>query len=118
MYADVLKVIASFEIGIADEMLEKSQELGRKLKPSELNILIDQFAKKRHWIPQIEDARAKMASCDYGLRNIIHERLQKYIGVLSKDDYDKFLGEKSKDLIERVLEHPELLEVFKRLKDR
>jgi hypothetical protein len=118
MYADVLKIIASFEIGIADEMQEKSEEIKRKLKPSELNILIDRFSNKRLWIPQIEDARAKMASRDYGLRNIIHQRLQNYIGALTHDDYNRFLGNKSKDLIERVLENPELLEVFKRLKDR
>jgi len=118
MYAEVLKLIASFEIGIADEMQEKSEELGRKLRPSELNILIDRFANKRLWIPQIEDARAKMASRDYGLRNIIHKRLQNYIGALTKEDYNRFLGEQSKELIERVIENPNLLEVFKRLKNR
>lgn len=118
MYAEVLKLIASFEIGIADEMKEKSEEMGRKLRPSELNLLIDSFSKKRLWIPQIEDARAKMASRDYGLRNIIHQRLQNYIGALSKEDYSRFLGEKSKDLIDRVIENPDLISVFKRLKDR
>jgi hypothetical protein len=118
MYAEVLKLIASFEVGIADEMQEKSEELGRKLRPSELNLLIDRFANKRQWIPLIEDARAKMASRDYGLRNIIHQRLQNYIGALSKEDYSRFLGERSKDLIDRVLENPNLINVFKRLKDR
>lgn len=118
MYAEVLKLIASFEIGIADEMRERSEELGRKLTPSELNVLIMRFASKRQWIPQIEDACTKMASRDYGLRNVIHQRLQNYIGSLSKDDYQRFLGDKSKSVIERVIENPELLEVFKRLKDR
>src|SRR5690606_18837295 len=109
MYAEVLKLIASFEIGMADEMQEKAEELGRKLIPSELNLLIDRFANKRQWIPQIEDARAKMASRDYGLRNIIHQRLQNYIGALTKEDYNRFLGERSKDLIDRVLENPDLI---------
>ena len=118
MYSEVLKLIASFEIGLADEMREKSEELERKLKPSELNLLIDHFANKRLWIPQIEDARAKMATRDYGLRNIIHQRLQNYIGALSKEDYSRFLGERSKDLIDRVLDNPDLIDVFKRLKDR
>jgi hypothetical protein len=118
MYSEVLKLIASFEIGLADEMREKSEELGRKLKPSELNLLIDRFTKKRLWIPQIEDARAKMATRDYGLRNIIHKRLEKYIGALSKDEYSRFLGEQSKNLIDRVLENPALIDVFKRLNNR
>ncbi|OYQ45479.1 hypothetical protein [Flavobacterium aurantiibacter] len=118
MYAEVLKLIASFEVGIADEMKEKAESLGRKLTPSELNVLIMRFSKKRHWIPLIEDACTKMASRDYGLRNIIHKRLENYIGALSKEDYSRFLGDKSKSLIDRVIENPELLEVFKRLKDR
>lgn len=118
MYAEVLKLIASFEVGIADEMQEKSAQLGRKLTPSELNVLIMRFAAKRQWIPQIEDACTKMATRDYGLRNVIHKRLDSYIGALSKEDYSRFLGDKSKDLIERLVENPDLLEVFKRLKDR
>lgn len=118
MYSEVLRLIASFEVGIADVMKNKFDELGRKLQPSELNTLIEEFSLQRMWIPQIEDARSKMASRDYGLRNIIHERLKPYINSLSDSDYDKFLGDKSKDLLQRVIENPELLDVFKRLKDR
>ena len=118
MYAEVLKLIAAFEVGIADEMKERSEALGRKLTTSELNVLIMRFADKRHWRPLIEDACTKMATRDYGLRNMIHKRLEGYIGALSKEDYSRFLGDKSKDLIERLIENPDLLEVFKRLKDR
>jgi hypothetical protein len=118
MYAEVLKLIASFEVGIADEMEVKATSLGRKLTMPELDVLITDFANKRHWIPQIEYACTKMATRDYGLRNIIHKRLEGYIGALSKEDYNRFLGDKSKDLIERLIENPDLLEVFKRLKDR
>jgi hypothetical protein len=118
MYSEVLRLIASFEIGIADVMKNKFDELGRKLQPSELDTLIEEFSLQRMWIPQIEDARSKMASRDYGLRNVIHERLKPYINSLSDSDYDKFLGDKSKDLLQRVIENPELLDVFKRLKDR
>lgn len=118
MYSEVLRLIASFEVGIADVMKQKSEVLNRKLQPKELNELIEEFSQQRFWIPQIEDARSKMASRDYGLRNIIHERLKPYINSLSINDYDKFLGDKSKDLLQRVLDNPELLDVFKRLKDR
>lgn len=118
MYSEVLRLIASFEIGIADTMKIKFDELGRKLQPHELNKLIEQFATQRMWQPQIEDARCKMASRDYGLRNIIHERLKPYINSLSASDFERFLGDKSKDLLQRVIENPELLDVFKRLKER
>jgi hypothetical protein len=118
MYSEVLRLIASFEVGIADVMKNKFDELGRKLQPGELDTLIEEFSLQRMWIPQIEDARSKMVSRDYGLRNIIHDRLKPYINSLSDSDYDKFLGDKSKDLLQRVIENPELLDVFKRLKDR
>jgi hypothetical protein len=113
MYSEVLRLIASFEVGIADAMKSKFEKLNRKLQPSELNILINEFASERFWRPQIEDARSKMASRDYGLRNIIHERLKPYINSLSAADYERFLGNKSKELLQRVIENPELLEVFK-----
>lgn len=59
MYAEVLKLIASFEIGIADELKDKYSDLGRQLEPSELKELIINFASKRHWRPLLEDARVK-----------------------------------------------------------
>ena len=118
LYSEVLRLIASFEIGIADSIKLCSEKLNRKLMPSELDKLIEDFSKQRLWIPQIEDARSKMATRDYGLRNIIHERLKPYINSLSSNEYERFLGEKSKDLLERVIENPDLLDVFKRLKNR
>lgn len=118
MYSEILRLIASFEIGIGDAMKSESDKLRRKMQPHELDVLIEKFASQRMWIPQIEDARSKMASRDYGLRNIIHERLKPYINSLSMADYERFLGDKSKDLLQRVVENPELLDVFKRLKDR
>ena len=118
MYSEILRLIASFEVGIADKMKSEFDKLDRKLQPNELNKIIEDFASERFWIPQIEDARSKMASRDYGLRNIVHERLKPYINSISSEDYDKLLGDKSKDLLQRVIENPELLDVFKRLKDR
>ena len=115
MYSEILKLIASFEIGIADEMKIKYQELGRQLTPIELNQLIKKFAEQRFWIPQLEDARIKMATRDYGFRDVVHNRLEKYIQSISPSDYQKFLGEQSKTLQERIDEN---IEIFKRLKER
>lgn len=115
MYSEILKLIASFEIGIADEMKSKYQELGRQLTPIELNQIIKKFAEQRFWIPQLEDARIKMATRDYGFRDVVHNRLEKYIQSISPNDYQKFLGEQSKTLQERIDEN---IEIFKRLKDR
>lgn len=84
MYSEVLKRIASFEIGIADKMKNISDELKRKLQPNELETLINDFSNNRFWIRQLENVRTKMACRGYGLRNIIHERLKPYIGSLKK----------------------------------
>lgn len=115
MYSEILKLIASFEIGIADAMKLKYEELGRQLTPTELNKLIKIFSEQRFWIPQLEDARIKMATRDYGFRDVVHNRLEKYIQSISPSDYQKFLGEQSKTLQERIDEN---IEIFKRLKDR
>lgn len=115
MYSEILKLIASFEIGIADAMKLKSEELGRILSPAELNKLIATFSQQRFWIPQLEDARVKMATRDYGFREVIHSKLENYIQSISPNDYQKFLGEQSKSLQERIDEN---IDVFKRLKER
>jgi hypothetical protein len=115
LYAEVLKLIASFETGIAFEMAKESEKLGRKLKPLELDTLIKNYSEHPLYVPLIEDARSKMASRDYGFRQIIHERLKPYIQCIAPEEYERFLGNKSKELLERIEEN---IEVFKRLKDR
>lgn len=115
MYAEVLKLIISFEVGIVDAMKEKYENLGRKLMPTELDILIKSFMNQRFWIPQLEDVRVKMVSRDYGFRDVIHSRLENYIQSIPKGDYNKFLGEGSKTLQERIDEN---IDVFRRLRER
>ena len=115
MYAEVLRLIASFEAGIAHEMKLKSEELGKKLSPLELTNLITKFSKHPLYAPYIDDARNKMASRDYGFRRIIHEKLIPYIQSISKEDFDRFLGDKSKELGARIQEN---IGVFYRLKNR
>lgn len=115
MYAEVLKLIASFESGISHEMKRKYEQIKRKLNPEELDALIKEFSEHPLYTPLIEDARSKMASRDYGFRNIVHQRLKEYIECINPQDYERFLGDKSKELIERVEEN---IEVFRRLKDR
>jgi len=102
MYSKVLKRIASFENGIADKMKNISDELKRKLQPNKLDTLSNDFSNNRFWIRQLEDVRTKMACRNYGLRNIIRERLKPYIGSLNRDEYECFLGDESKDLIDRA----------------
>ncbi|MBA1437695.1 MAG: DNA-binding protein [Epsilonproteobacteria bacterium] len=117
MYAEVLNAIASFEHGLAVEMKQKFEKLGRKLTQKELDALIDEASKNPYLVPHINDARVKMASRDLCFRDALHHKLESYIQSVSQDDFDKFLGETSKSLQER-LSDPETLAVLKRLKDR
>nr|WP_281491835.1 DNA-binding protein [Wohlfahrtiimonas chitiniclastica] len=117
MYAEVLNAIASFEHGLAVEMKEASQSLGRKLTTIELDAIIEKAAKNPYLLPHIHDARVKMASRDLCFRDALHQKLESYIQSVPQSDFDKFLGETSKSLEDR-LSDPETLAVLKRLKDR
>jgi hypothetical protein len=85
--------------------------IGIKNKPE----LFKEFANQALFEPLIRRARTIMASRDYSLRDAIHDKLEAYIQAMPEADYEKFLGEKSKDLEKRI---EESLEVYKRLKDR
>lgn len=117
MYSEVLNAISSFENGLAEMMQKKAEKLGRKLKTSELDAIIKEASQNPFLTPHIEDARVKMASRDMCFRDALHDKLEHYIQSVPKSDFDKFLGETSKSLEER-LSDPETLAVLKRLKDR
>lgn len=65
--------------------------------------------------PLHEKARSLMASRDMAFRDALHEKLKHYVKAVSSEDFEKFLGERSMSLDERLEENKE---VFKRLKDR
>ena len=56
-----------------------------------------------------------MASRDLAFRDALHLRLTEYISPLDQKEFEKFLGIKSQELLERMKESEE---VFKRLKNR
>lgn len=115
MYAEVLTLIASFETGLAYEIEVQAAILGRKLEKDEMDELIKIFAEHPQQKPHIENARTKMATRDYGFRQVLHENLKHYIGSIDLSDYQRFLGDKSKALQDRIEEN---IDIFKRLKDR
>jgi len=115
MYSEVLLIISSFEAGFADELKNDFERRGKKLTPIEVDKLYSAFENKRLWVPQLQDVRTKMASRDLGFRDALHIRLKEYISAIPPEDFNRFLGEKSKDLEERL---EEMKDVFKRLKER
>lgn len=117
MYSEVLTLIAGFESGIAHELKQEFSRLGRKLTQQEAEAIFKQFESHPLFKPMMLDARTKMASRDLCFRDALHEKLEAYVRAVPEGDFERFLGEKSKSLEER-LNDPETLEVFKRLKDR
>lgn len=117
MYAEVLNAIGSFETGLATQMKAEYEKLGRKLTPNELDKLIDDAAENPFLQPFILDARIKMSSRDLGFREVLHEKLTQYIQAVPENDFERFLGERSRSLQEQ-LEDTQTLAVLQRLKDR
>lgn len=117
MYAEVLNLVASIENGLAEQIEEKAKQLGRKLSSSETNQLFEQTENNPFLKPLINDARTRMASRDLCFRDALHDKLQSYVRAVPSADFEKFLGETSKALEDR-LKNDETLAVFKRLKDR
>jgi len=117
MYAEILNTLAGFEHGLAVRISEQAQALGRKLKAVEVDQLLSEAAASPFLKPAIEDARTRMASRDLSFREALHHKLEAYIQAVPTADFERFLGERSQSLEER-LSDPKLLAVLKRLKDR
>jgi hypothetical protein len=114
MYTEVLNVIASFETGIAYEIQKRSEKLGRKLEPNEVDTIIKLISDHPLQRPHIEDARIKMASRDLHFRDAFHKKLEDYIEAVSPSDFERFIGEQSINFNDQLKEAED---VFKRLKD-
>ena len=114
-YSEILDLISSFEYGYAEKLKEEFNKLGRKLSYQEANELYGEFESQPLWKPLLENARNKMASRDLCFRDALHEKLSGYITPVNPDEFERFLGEKSKELAERL---DEAQDVLKRLKER
>lgn len=114
-YSEILDLIASYECGFADILRQESQAQGRKLSSWEVDHLYKVFETQPLFRPLIERARVKMASRDLAFRDAIHIQLKEYVAPLQRDEFERFIGEKSRELSERL---EEAKDVMKRLKER
>ncbi|MEF8710783.1 MAG: DNA-binding protein [Candidatus Accumulibacter propinquus] len=114
-YSEVLDLISSYECGLGDVIRQEFDRMGRKLSAFEIDAVFKRFEAQAHWKPLIEKARLKMASRDLAFRDALHLQLKEYVAPVQREDYERFLGEKSKELSDRL---EEAKDVMKRLKDR
>jgi len=114
-YTEIINLVASYESGLAEELKTRYLQLGRRLSAIETDETFFKFENAALWKPLIDSARVKMASRDLTFRDSLHLQLQDHIAPLGREDFDRFLGEKSRELSERI---EEAQEVMKRLKER
>lgn len=114
-YSEVLDLIASYECGFAAAIVQENKAKGHKLSSWEVDVLFAKFESQAHWKPLVEKARNKMASRDLAFRDALHLQLKEYVLPLQREEFERFLGEKSKELSERL---EEAKDVMKRLKER
>jgi hypothetical protein len=114
-YSEVLDLITSYECGFADMLRAKSTELGRMLTALEVDALFKDFEVQPLLRPLIEKARNKMASRDLAFRDALHLQLKDYVTPLAPSEFERFIGEKSMELAERL---EQAKDVMKRLKER
>lgn len=114
-YAEILDLISAYEYGFADELQNAAKSKNRKLNSWETDGLFSKFESQAHWKPLIEKARQKMASRDLAFRDALHLQLKEYVTPLQREEFERFLGDKSKELAERL---EEAKDVLKRLKER
>lgn len=115
MYSEILTTISMYETGIGNRIQQQSEQLGRKLSSVEVDKIFRDFENDPTLAPQLEMARMKMASRDYGFRSVFHTELAAYLNPLNTSEFEKFLGEKSADLATQIDQYQD---VFKRLKDK
>jgi hypothetical protein len=114
-YSEILDLVSSYEYGFGKVLKESFKCKGRKLTTFEVNELFVEFEQQPLWKPLVEKARNKMASRDLAFRDALHHQLKEYITPVQRDDFERFLGEKSMELAERL---EEAKGVMKRLKER
>jgi hypothetical protein len=114
-YAEILDLVSAYEYGFAKVLEDVYGKKGEKLNSWEVDELFSAFEQQAHWKPLIAKARNKMASRDLAFRDALHAQLKSYITPLNAADFERFLGEKSKELVQRL---EEAKDVMKRLKER
>ena len=114
-YAEILDLVSAYEYGFAKVLEDAFGKKGEKLNSWEVDELFSAFEQQAHWKPLIEKARNKMASRDLAFRDALHAQLKGYITPLNAADFERFLGEKSKELVQRL---EDAKDVMKRLKER
>jgi hypothetical protein len=92
-YVEVITLISQLEMAFADEIEHEAKQQRRKITKEECANIFDNLVTKKLWEPVLIRAREVMASRDYGLRDITHDKLEEHISSLSPEEYQTYLNQ-------------------------
>ena len=112
LYAEVLVSISAFENQVAEMIKAKAKEMG-PISVEEVGQFIKELSAMPFVKPILEDARTKMASRDFALRDVYHNNIAEYLKAVSPEEYEKFIGSQSVDFDHLLDENKEVLDRLK-----
>lgn len=96
LYAEVLVSVSAFENHVAETIMAKAQKYGT-VTVEEVGQAINELSAMPFVKPILEDARTKMSSRDFALRDVYHEIIAAYLKAVSPEEYEKFISSQSVD---------------------
>ena len=112
LYAEVLVSVSAFENQVAETIKVKAAEKG-SVTVAEVGEAIKDMSQLAIVKPILEDARTKMASRDFALRDVYHNNIAEYLKAVSPEEYEKFIGSQSVDFDHLLDENQAVLERLK-----
>ena len=112
LYAEVLVSISAFENQVAEMIKAKAKEMG-PISVEEVGQFIKELSAMPFVKPILEDARTKMASRDFALRDVYHNNIAEYLKAVSPEEYEKFIGSQSVDFDHLLDENKDVLDRLK-----
>jgi hypothetical protein len=112
LYAEVLVSISAFENHVAETIKVKAKEFGT-VTVEEVGQAIKELSAMPFVKPILEDARTKMASRDFALRDVYHDNIAEYLRAVMPEEYEKFIGNLSVDFDHLLDANKEVLDRLK-----
>ena len=112
LYAEVLVSISAFENHVAETIKAKAKEYGT-VTVEEVGQAIKELSAMPFVKPILEDARSKMASRDFALRDVYHDNIAEYLRAVMPEEYEKFIGNLSVDFDHLLDANKEVLDRLK-----
>ena len=112
LYAEVLVAVSAFENQVAETIRAKAKEVGT-VTIDEVGEFIKDLSAMPFVKPILEDARTKMASRDFALRDVYHDNIAEYLKAVSPEEYEKFIGSQSVDFDHLLDENKAVLDRLK-----